>query len=240
KQERKHRDRKHSPTFRCIGTLTLRLAMWTPTPFETYRCAIYDEGKLTLSVVTKHLYEGGNMRPDLYFILQFGEQQYKCTFNKDQQLILENYGAHFDIGTAVKDYDISLQYLLLENVCGLSPKGHIDWQEGHTLENKLSKLHKRRNKVTHTNWSMINSYNQSRVKYINATTGQTKYLIPQDRQKSHEMNRSELRLELLALWKLYGAILNDVAERANCNVDCYKRSITKGLESKDIYWNKIQ
>ncbi|CAL4071371.1 unnamed protein product, partial [Meganyctiphanes norvegica] len=125
--------------------------MWTPTPFDTYRSAIYDEGTFTLSLVTENLYQGGNRRPDLFFKSEFGEQKYKIMFNKEQQSTLESYSGYFNIGNAAEDYDISLHYILQEHVCGLSPKGHKNWESKGTLENLLSIVRNKRNEVAHKN-----------------------------------------------------------------------------------------
>ncbi|CAL4131235.1 unnamed protein product, partial [Meganyctiphanes norvegica] len=134
--------------------ITYQQECWEPSPSDIYHSAIYEEGKLTLSVVTKHLYKGDTMGPDLYFKSKYGEEKYKKVFKRPQQLTLERYIGEFDIDTAVKNYDISLHYLLQEYLCGLSQKGSMQWQMKGTLENQLSKVHTIRNNVTHQTLDM--------------------------------------------------------------------------------------
>ncbi|CAL4245616.1 unnamed protein product, partial [Meganyctiphanes norvegica] len=129
--------------------ITYQQESWEPSPSVIYHSAIIEEGKLTLSVVTKHLYKGNSMGPDLYFKSIYGEEKYKNVFIRPQQLTLERYSGWFDINTAVKNYDISLHYLLQEYLCGLSPKGSIQWQMQGTLENLLRRVHSIRNTVSH-------------------------------------------------------------------------------------------
>ncbi|CAL4137316.1 unnamed protein product [Meganyctiphanes norvegica] len=183
------------------------MALWTPTSFDTYRSAIFDEGTLTLSVVTKNLYQGGNRRPDLYFKSEFGEQRYKSTFNKEQQSTLESFSGYFNIRSAVNDYDISLNYVLQEHVCGLSPKGHINWESKGTLENLLCIVRNKRNEVAHRNGNISKHELQEKLDELRRLYG---YIIDCVARITH-----------------YG-----VCQLKVCSIEFDKLSIIEGLERK--------
>ncbi|XP_076065912.1 uncharacterized protein LOC143039571 [Oratosquilla oratoria] len=78
--------------------------------------------------------------------LKYNSKAYKSVFNEDDRNLLEN-------GVPWEEMDITLLYKLLQQICGLAPKGNVKWtsdtDDQDCLEYSLTKLKDVRNQVCH-------------------------------------------------------------------------------------------
>ncbi|XP_076038352.1 uncharacterized protein LOC143023648 [Oratosquilla oratoria] len=78
--------------------------------------------------------------------LKYNSKAYKNVFNEDDRNLLEN-------GVPWEEMDITLLYKLLQQICGLAPKGNVKWtsdtDDQDCLEYSLTKLKNIRNHVVH-------------------------------------------------------------------------------------------
>lgn len=111
--------------------------------FSLYRDAILDDGCFVLRQVVTILYQGGNLRPDIYFKENEQQQKYNRIFPKDQRHIIESSGDqyNYDIVKGAEKFDVSILSYLVAHTCGLPSSD--------TLVKKVSKVRSLRNNVSH-------------------------------------------------------------------------------------------
>ncbi|KAK8728499.1 hypothetical protein OTU49_008985 [Cherax quadricarinatus] len=135
-----------------MGVVSSRHQM---SPWQRWHQAVREAGVAVMLHVTASLYVGGHLRPDIFFksIQELGLEKYNAVFNKIQQKTIAKSGpaGNYDIAEAAlnEDFDITLHFRLQQHVCGLAPLNSHPWYNKRELENKLYRLNKLRNEVSH-------------------------------------------------------------------------------------------
>ncbi|XP_047490385.1 uncharacterized protein LOC125040018 [Penaeus chinensis] len=121
-----------------------------------YQAALNIEGQRVLAEVVKWTYKGGNQSVKEYSqSLGISNRKYKDIFNAGQRNTLDSVvSSVLDMGSAFREYDISLLYVILQNFCGLEKPNSPVWTSpasGESLERLIYILKEKRNNNAHKN-----------------------------------------------------------------------------------------
>ncbi|XP_042856411.1 uncharacterized protein LOC122243016 isoform X2 [Penaeus japonicus] len=124
----------------------LQLTRHTVNGFR-YQVAMITKGRAVLVRVVEWMYQGGPCVKTYFLSSGYSRADYKRKFNNEQRSLLER-------GAPFKEYDISLLYIILQLMCGLTGPNDPSWTSppaGQPLEHLLYKVKQKRNNIAHTN-----------------------------------------------------------------------------------------
>lgn len=177
---------------------------------SSFRDAVLEDGRFVLYQVTYRLYEGNNLRPDVYFQRNeyLRRKDYNKIFNDGQREIIEESGMEedYDIKSGALCFDVCLHALLAKHVCGLT--------KDHPLYKKVQKVKDIRNIVSHPH-EPIN-------------VGQ------QISQSSIDISDGNLNEKLEELRMLYGSIINDLEDITDDNLNSIKMEIDNMIKLRKL------